>query len=176
MTSVRSMIPAALLLSLLASAEPAQSAELTIRLTWEEARVVTAHASFLPKIRIQQRGSQDWTKARLIEVTDAGLRVTRKNRETFVGRADIQSFRLTPNKGQPYRKRTIAAIAAVPVGFGAVLGSWALICGTASCPESGGGKGNLAIPIGVAVPYLIYRQAAKADRGTVTILVRGDNS
>lgn len=150
---------------------PVRAGEMVVRLAWADVRAVMAHADFREKIRISRKTDPDWINVRLLDVTDGGIRIALKNRETFVGRGDLRSFRLVPRRGQNFRNRGIAAIAAVPVGLGAMLGSWALICSGGSCSESGGGVGALAFPIGIAVPYVIYRLASKADRGAVEVIV-----
>lgn len=154
------------------SAGPAWSGEKVVRLRWDEVSTAIAHEDFFPKVRVQRRAAPDWIKARLLEVTDTGLRLAVKNRETFVGRSEIRSFRLFPRKASHRRNREIAVIAAAPVALGAMLGTWAVICSTRACSESGGGVGDLAFPAGIAVPYLLYKRAWKADRGSVRIIVQ----
>lgn len=154
------------------SAGPAWSGEKVARLSWDEVSTATAHAEFFPKVRVQRRTAPDWIKARLLEVTDTGLRLAVKNRETFVGRGEIRSLRLFPRKAGHRRNREIAVIVAAPVAFGAMLGTWAVICSTGACSESGGGLGALSLPAGIAVPYLLYKRAWKADRGSVRIIVQ----
>lgn len=153
-------------------AVPLHAKETVVHLSWHEVQVVVTQAAFLPRIRIRTKvHGQQPIRGQLLEVTGAGLRIARGNAERFLPRDRIHSFRLFPRKATHRSNRTVAAIAVVPVGFGTLLGTWALASKAGLASESGGGVGALVVPAAFAVPYLIYRAARKADRGSLLIVL-----
>ena len=153
-------------------AVPLHARETVVHLSWHEVQVVVTQAAFLPRIRIWTKvHGQQPIRGQLLEVTGTGLRIARGKAETFLPRDRVHSFRLFPRKATQRRNRTVAAIAAVPVGFGTFLGTWALASKAGLVNESGGGAEALVIPAAFAVPYLIYWAAHKADRGSLLIVL-----
>lgn len=168
------MIPAIAIavFACLGATAPLRAKETVVRLSWQEVRIVAAHAGFLSKVRVRTRvHGQQPIRGKLLEVTGTGLRIAIGSTERFLSRDRLHSFRLFPRKATHRRNRNIAAVAAAPVGFGTFLGTWAVACGAGACSESGGGAGALVIPAAFAVPYLIYRAAHKADRGSLLIVL-----
>ena len=152
--------------------EPLHAKEVVVRIGWDEARTTMSHASFFRKIRVWKKADTTRpVKGILLAATDAGLRLARGESEIFIESGEIHSLRLRPRKAGGHRNRYIAAVAAVPAAFGAMLGTWAVSCSVITCSESGGGAELLVIPAGVAVPVLLYKRAWKADRGSVLIIL-----
>ena len=152
---------------------PASAKETVVRLNWDETRTVLTNDGFRPKIRVWRKAdSSRPTKAKLLEATETGLRLARGKAERFMPKDAIRSIRLAPRKADRRKHGNLAAVVALPVAFGTMLGTWAISCSLLPCDESGGGAGMLAVPAGVAVPVLLYMRAWRADRGSLRIVLR----
>ena len=113
-------------------------------------------------------------KGHVSGTTAAGLTLERNGTVTLIERTAIHSIRLVPRKARGHHRHRVLALAGgVPSGLGAALGSWYIGCNVA------GGCGEPSHPVGsagfyavvVAVPVLLYRFAARADRGALLIVL-----
>ena len=158
----------------LGATEPLHAKEIVVRIGWNEARTTMSHADLFRRIRVWKKADRSRpVKGMLLAATDTGLRLARGKSEVFIDRGEIHSLRLFPRKARGRKNRNIATVAAVPAAFGTLLGVWAVSCRLMTCNESGGGTELLTIPASVAVPVLIYKRAWKADRGSVLIILAG---
>ena len=111
-------------------------------------------------------------RARLTAVTETGLTLLKGRNEISVRSEDVHSIRIFPVRTQNRKNRRIAAIFAVPIGIGTCLGTFVLTAlTTGGIPEGGYGHGPSIgfMAAGVTVPYLVYRRAWNADRGSILI-------
>ena len=139
---------------------------------WKETRALLAQPDYRPALQIQLKSSNKM-KGTVSGTTTAGLRLKRKGAETFIERTQIHSIKLVPRKASGHRNRTLALVGGVPAGLGAGLGVWRIGCAAV------GGCGDPPNPIGaagfyavlVAVPVMVYRFAARADRGALLIVL-----
>ena len=141
--------------------------------------------------------SSERLKGKLVGTTDAGLRLMRlryetliaksgspsgrrqssrrferQDTETLIERKDIRTIRLRPRKTTRNKYRLLGLLAGIPAGFGMVhLGGTVAAGG-----ELDYGNGNpifitAFIATLIAVPYWFYQRGARADRGTVLIVL-----
>lgn len=142
------------------------------RARWKETRALLAQPDYRPSLQIQLKSSKKM-KGTVSGTTTAGLKLQRKGAETLIERTQIHSIKLVPRKASGHRNRILALVGGVPAGLGAGLGVWRLGCAVV------GGCGQPPNPIGaagfyavlVAVPVLVYRFAARADRGALLIIL-----
>ena len=139
---------------------------------WDDLRTAIGNTDFLPTVRV-------WTgvdgkskiKARFGRITDSGLVLTKNGKALSIDRSEVHSIRLVPRKASTRKHRNAAAIAAAPIGFGASYGFMFLTCATArKCLDGPWSPAQIVFQLGavaVAAPYLVYRLARKADRGSV---------
>ena len=123
-----------------------------------------------PTVLLSVSLSHPVSLAHLIASSYPGLTLAQA---TLIERTAIHSIRLVPRKARGHRNRVLALAGGVPAGLGAALGSWYIGCRVA------GGCGEPPHPVGsagfyavlVAVPVLVYRFAARADRGALLIIL-----
>lgn len=131
-----------------------------------------AQPGFRPNLRIQLKSNQK-TKGALCGTTAAGLRLERNGAEILIERTEISSIRLVARNASGHRNRVLALVGGIPAGLAAALGAWHVGCAVA------GGCGEPPDPVGsagfyavlVAVPALLYRLAARADRTVLLIIL-----
>ena len=186
----------ALLLAAALLAVPAASAKtVSVEVPWEKARTIIAEGDFLPKIWVELQSSER-LKGKLIEATGTGLRLVRlryetkiaksgsgrrqsarrferQDTETLIERKEIRTIRLRPRKTTRTKYRLLGLLGGIPAGyFGGVVGA-ALACGgnieSSRCKDAARATGFIATLI--AVPYAFYKLGARADRGTVLIVL-----
>ena len=143
-----------------------------VKAGWKETRTTLAQPDFRLKLRIQLKSNKKM-KGIVTETTSSGLRLERNGSETFIQRTEIHSIRLVPRKASSHRNRVLALAGGIPAGLGVALGTWHVGCGVA------GGCGEPPDPVGsagfyavlAAVPVLLYKLAARADRGALLIIL-----
>ena len=188
----------ALLLVAALLAVPAASAKtVSVEVPWEKARTIIAEGDFRPKIWVELHSSER-LKGKLIEATGTGLRLVRlryetkiaksgspsgrrqsarrferQDTETLIERKEIRTIRLRPRKTTRYKYRLLGLMGGIPAGFfGGYVGG-VLACGgdieSSRCKAAAFITGFIATLI--AVPYWFYKLGARADRGTVLIVL-----
>ncbi len=164
-----------LLVAIIASSygpTPLDAKTVVARARWKETRALLAQPGYRPSLQIQLKSSKNM-KGSVSGTTTAGLKLKRRGSETFIERTQIRSIKLVPRKASGHRNRILALVGGVPAGLGAGLGVWRVGCAAV------GGCGDPANPIGaagfyavlVAVPVIVYRIAARADRGALLIIL-----
>jgi len=164
-----------LLVAIIASSygpTPLDAKTVVARARWKETRALLAQPDYRPSLQIQLKSSKNM-KGTVSGTTTAGLKLKRRGSETFIERTQIRSIKLVPRKASGHRNRILALVGGVPAGLGAGLGVWRAGCAAV------GGCGDPANPIGaagfyavlVAVPVIVYRIAARADRGALLIIL-----
>ena len=152
---------------------PLDAKTIVVRAGWREASSMLAQPDFRPKLQIQLKSNNKKVKGSVSEATTAGLRLERNGAETLVERAEIHSIRLVPRKASGRRNRILALVGGVPAGLGAALAAWYVGCtavgGCGEPPDPVGSAGFYAVM--VAVPVMLYRLAARADRGELLIIL-----
>lgn len=151
---------------------PLDAKTIVARARWKETSALLAKPGYRPSLQIQLKSNKKM-KGTVSGTTTAGLKLKRKGAETFVERTQIHSIRLVPRKPSGRRNRILALVGGVPAGLGAGLGVWRVGCAVV------GGCGEPPNPIGaagfyavlVAVPVMVYRFAARADRGALLIIL-----
>lgn len=151
---------------------PLDAKTVVARARWKEASALLAQPDYRPSLQIQLKSSKNM-KGTVSGTTTAGLKLKRKGSETFIERTQIRSIKLVPRKASGHRNRILALVGGVPAGLGAGLGVWRVGCAAV------GGCGDPPNPIGaagfyavlVAVPVIVYRIAARADRGALLIIL-----
>ena len=142
------------------------------RTSWKETSAMLAQPGYRPFVQIQLKSNKKM-KGTLSGTTTAGLELKRKGAGTFVERTQIHSIRLVPRKASGHRNRLLALVGGVPAGLGVGLGVWHIGCsvvgGCGKPPNPIGAAGFYAIL--VAVPVMVYRFAARADRGALLIIL-----
>ena len=177
---------------------PAASAKtVSVEVPWEKARTIIAEGDFRPKIRVELQSSER-LKGKLIEATGTGLRLVRlryetkiaksgspsgrrqsarrferQDTETLIAREDIRTIRLRPRKTTRYKYRLLGLLGGIPAGFFGGFVGGVLACGgnieSSRCKGAAFITGFIATAI--AVPYGFYKLGARADRGTVLIVL-----
>ena len=154
------------------SAIPLDAKTIVVRACWRQTSEMLAHPDFRPKLRIQLKSTKKM-KGSVSGTTATGLRLKRNGAETHIERTEIHSIRLVPRKARGHRNRVLALVGGVPAGLGAALGSWYVGCtvvgGCGEPPHPVGSAGFYAVL--VAVPVVLYRLAARADRGALLIIL-----
>ena len=143
-----------------------------VKAGWKETRTTLAQPDFRLKLQIQLKSNKKM-KGIVTATTGAGLRLERNGSETFIQRTEIHSIRLVPRKASSHRNRVLALAGGLPAGLGVALGAWHVGCAVA------GGCGEPSDPVGsagfyailVAIPVLLYKLAARADRGALLIIL-----
>lgn len=131
-----------------------------VKLDWAGLRSVTAHGQFLRRIVVQD--GIRLVKGELIQVTEGAVEIETSERREFVKQDGLRWIRLIPAKGNKWKWRQLAGIGAVPMGLGAYMVSFAPWGGF---PEGGEWSvASFALFPAVAVPYVVYRLARRADR------------
>ena len=162
----------ALLLAAALLAVPAASAETVVVQTgWGKARTMLAQGDFRPKIRVELHSSER-LKGKLAGTTDTGLRLKSRGTETSIAREEIRTIRLRPRKTARTKNRRLGLLAGIPAGYGTGI----LVAKTTIC---GGNLGECGVTAGytviiatlTAVSYWFYKLGARADRGTVLIVL-----
>ena len=151
---------------------PLDAKTVVARARWKETRALLTQPDYRPSLQIQLKSSTNM-KGTVSGTTTAGLKLKRKGSETFIERTQIRSIKLVPRKASGHRNRILALVGGVPAGLGAGLGVWRVGCAAV------GGCGDPPNPIGaagfyavlVAVPVIVYRIAARADRGALLIIL-----
>ena len=186
----------ALLLVAALLAVPAVSAKtVSVEVPWEKARTIIAEGDFRPKIRVELQSSER-LRGKLIEATGMGLRLVRlryetkiaksgsgrrqsarrferQDTETLIERKEIRTIRLRPRKTTRYQYRLLGLLVGIPAGFFGGFVGGVFACGgnieSSSCKDAAFITGFIATLI--AVPYWFYKLGARADRGTVLIVL-----
>ena len=148
----------------------AHAAPLRLNLDWTEMRAVVRHADLSPKITVRTGADgKGRVKGRLVGVEEDGVVLKKSGKRISVRRDNVCMIRLMPAKGHKYRWRTVAGIAALPIGLGSyVLGFW---------PYGGTPEGHpldkTAVAVGhaIAIPVAVYQLARRADRGRGAIFI-----
>ena len=162
----------ALLLAAALLAVPAASAKtVSVEVPWEKARTIIAEGDFRPKIRVELQSSER-LKGKLAGTTDTGLRLKSRGTETSIAREEIRTIRLRPRKTARTKNRWLGLLAGIPAGYGTGI----LVAKTTIC---GGNLGECGVTAGytviiatlIAVSYGFYKLGARADRGTVLIVL-----
>ena len=98
-------------------------------------------------------------------------RFERQDTETLIERKDIRTIRLRPRKTTRYKYRLLGLLVGIPAGFGAGAVS-SLACCLHDGASGSEALGNVVF-FGalIAVPYWFYKLGARADRGTVLIVL-----
>lgn len=151
---------------------PLTAKTIVARASWKETSALLAQPVYRPSLQIQLKSNKKM-KGTVSGTTTAGLKLKRKGSETFIERTQIRSIKLVPRKTSGRRNRILALVGGVPAGLGAGLGVWRVGCAVV------GGCGEPPNPIGaagfyavlVAVPVMVYRFAARADRGALLIIL-----
>ena len=145
---------------------------IVVRAGWTETRRMLARPDFRPKLQIQLKSTKK-VRGSLSGTSATGLRLERNGSDTLIERTEIHSIRLVPRKARGHRNRVLALVGGVPAGLGAALGSWYVGCtivgGCGEPPHPVGSAGFYAVL--VAVPVMLYRFAARADRGALLIIL-----
>ncbi len=152
----------------------AQGREIVVELGWEDLRTVVDHTEFLSRTSVWTgTDGRHRARGRLVRISADGVTIARKRSLRLIGREDVHSMRLVPRKPGTTRNRTVAAILAAPIGVGTLMGMIMLTCATIDAcmdtMESHELIGNLGVA--VVVPYLVYRHARNADRGTIRFVL-----
>ena len=151
---------------------PLDARTIVLRAGWGETCAMLAQTEFRPNLQIQLKSNQRM-KGHVSGTTAAGLTLERNGTATLIERTAIHSIRLVPRKPRGRRHRVLAIAGGVPAGLGAALASWYIGCSVAGgCddpPHPAGSAGFYAVL--VAVPVLLYRLAARADRGAFLIIL-----
>jgi len=164
-----------LLVAIIASSygpTPLDAKTVVARARWEETRALLTQPDYRPSLQIQLRSNKKM-RGTVSGTSTAGLQLKRRGSETFIERTQIRSIKLVPRKASGHRNRMLALVGGVPAGLGAGLGVWRVGCAAV------GGCGDPPNPIGaagfyavlVAVPVMVYRFAARADRGALLIIL-----
>ena len=129
-----------------------------------------AQPDFLPKLQILLKSKKN---GHLSRTTAAGLTLERDGKAILIERTEIHSIRLVHRKACGHMHRVLALAGGVPAGLGAALGSWHIGCNVAGgCGEPPHPVGSAGFyPVLVAVPVLLYRFAAQADRRPLLIVL-----
>ena len=183
----------ALLLAAALLAVPAASAKtVSVEVPWEKARTIIAEGDFRPKIWVELQSSER-LKGKLIEATGTGLRLVRlryetkivksgsgrrqsarrferQDTETLIERKEIRTIRLRPRKTTRYKYRLLGLLGGIPAGFGAgfFLG---VVASGGDIDRWGRASDTAFFAALIAVPYWFYKLGARADRGTVLIVL-----
>ena len=185
--------PALLVAAVLAV--PAASAKtVSVEVPWEKARTIIAEGDFRPKIRVELQSSER-LKGKLIEATGTGLRLVRlryetkiaksgspsgrrqsarrferQDTETLIAREDIRTIRLRPRKTTRYKYRLLGLLGGIPAGFfgGFFFG---VVASGGDIDRWGRASDTAFFAALIAVPYWFYKLGARADRGTVLIVL-----
>ena len=183
----------ALLLAAALLAVPAASAKtVSVEVPWEKARTIIAEGDFRPKIRVELQSSER-LKGKLAGTTDAGLRLMRlryetkiaksgsgrrqsarrferQDTETLIERKEIRTIRLRPRKTTRYKYRLLGLLGGIPAGFfgGFFFGA---VASGGDIDRWGRASDTAFIATLIAVPYWFYQRGARADRGTVLIVL-----
>ena len=142
------------------------------RAGWKETCALLAQPDYRPSLQVQLKSNKKM-KGTISGTTTAGLKLNRKGAETLVERTQIHSIKLVPRKPSGRRNRILALVGGIPAGLVAGLGVWRIGCavvgGCGKPPDPAGAAGFYAIL--VAVPVMVYRFAARADRGALLIIL-----
>ena len=151
-----------------------------------------------PKIRVELQSSERLKGKLSRGTTDAGLRLMRlryetkitksgspsgrrqsarrferQDTETLIERKEIRTIRLRPRKTTRYKYRLLGLLGGIPAGFFGGFVGGVLACGgnieSSRCKGAAFITGFIATAI--AVPYGFYKLGARADRGTVLIVL-----
>lgn len=144
-----------------------------LKLDWEGLRSATADGNFRRRIVVQD-GTR-LVKGELIQVSEGVMEIETSERREFIKRNGLRWIRLIPAKGHKRKWRQLAVIGAVPMGLGAYMLSFAPWGGL---PEGGEWSvASFALFPAVAVPYVVYRLARRADRkrGALYFVVDEEN-
>lgn len=142
-----------------------------VRTGWDEARAMLDGGEYRPKIRVELQSSER-AKGKFIEATGAGLRIAGKGYETRFAREDIRTIRLVPRKTGRFAFRLLGLLAGIPAGV--IAGRFLALacCVGEKAPVEGDGAGYITlIGTSIAIPYGLYQLGARADRGTVLIVL-----
>ena len=151
---------------------PLDAKTIVARASWKETRVLLTQRSYRPSLQIQLKSNKKM-KGTVSGTTAVGLKLKRKGAETFIERAQIRSIKLVPRKASGRRNRILALVGGVPAGLGAGLAVWRIGCAVVGgCGEPPNAIGAAAFyAVLVAVPVMVYRFAARADRGALLIIL-----
>ena len=137
---------------------------------WDDLRTAIGNTDFLPTVRVfTGADGETRIKARIGRITDSGLVLTKNGKPLSIDRSEVHSIRLVPRKATTRKHRQAAAIGAAPVAIGASYGFLGLSCGVWNrCFDPPLAPMILQMAaVAVAAPYLVYRLARRADRGSV---------
>lgn len=160
---------------------PTVGEPLRLCLGWDDMRAIASHAEIASRITVwlEPEGSRP-AKVHLREITESGITLGKGRKPRFVPRSEVREVRLIPIKGKrfpghPYRLRTVAAIAAVPL--------W-LFTHSAAIVAQGGTPHKrlftsrfawLGYATATPMTYFVYRAARNADRRRGAIIIELDH-
>ncbi len=141
----------------------------SVGVPWGKARTIIAEGDYRPKIRVELHSSER-LKGKLAGTTDAGLRLVRRGTETSIAREDIRTIRLRPRKTTRYKYRLLGLMGGIPAGFfgGFFFGA---VASGGDIDRWGRSSDTAFFATLIAVPYWFYKRGARADRGTVLIVL-----
>lgn len=160
-----------LLTAALLAVAAGQAKTVVVRASWEKARAMLAGGEYRPKIRVELQSSER-VKGEFIEATAEALRIAGKGYETRFVREDIRTIRLVPRKTGRFAYRLLGLLAGIPAGV--IAGRFLALacCVGEEAPVEGDGAGYITlIGTSIAIPYGLYQLGARADRGTVLIVL-----
>ena len=154
-------------------APPARAGTQMVRLGWDEMRTVVDHADPRRMVRVWVgAGGQERIKGRLAGITNAGLRIEKRQGSVSVRRGDIHSVKLFPRRTHNRGNRRAVAILSGPIVIGAFFGTMLSSVLVGGYPESPGAVwGVYHVGAMFAVPWAIWRLARRADRGSILIIL-----
>lgn len=144
-----------------------------LSLGWNEFRAMTEDGMFREKVVIRTGADgMGRTRGRLENIAATGIVLRKSGRQAMIARDAVHSVRLIPRSGNPWKWRTIATIALVPLWF---VGLEVGLMIPGGIPE-GRVWSNKHLPQGLvgafALPAGIYWLARRADLGNGAIIVR----
>ena len=159
-------IAMAILAALLVAPE-CLSKTVTLSVDWDQARAIWDHGEFRPSVKVGLRSSKR-LEGKLVGITDSGMHIEKRQSETVIPRDQIRVIRLVPRRASTWNNRVLAIAGGIPAGYLATYGTIALCCDSDADSMS-----FIALALGVwgTTQYLLYRLGAKADRGTLILLL-----
>lgn len=143
------------------------SKTVTIYVDWDQARAIFKHGEFRQSVKVTLLSSKP-LKGKFAGITDSSVRIRKSQSEIAVSRNDVRAIRLVPRRSSSWTGRLLAIGVAIPAGLLALYGGL-VVCGDIDRDSTC----NNTVPYlaGVSAPYLLYRLAAKADRGALILLL-----
>ncbi len=141
----------------------------SVEVPWEKARTIIAEGDYRPKIRVELHSAKR-LKGKLAGTSDADLRLKHRGTETSIAREEIRTIRLRPRKTTRYKYRLLGLLGGIPAGFfgGFFFGA---VASGGDIDRWGRASDTAFFAALIAVPYWFYKLGARADRGTVLIVL-----